>query len=280
MSLDPDDPRPPYVQVANALRAAILTRKFVPGDRLPSGKDLSTTYGVARMTIQQALRVLREEGLIVSRQGSGVFVRDRTERPIGLRPHLERAFEQPHVTIDFFGFSGETLHGALQEPLDKVRSGRVRPESIAVRMLLPNTSAPMVLPCRADDLSDDPDFRERAAGIRLRHTAAVTDSIQELADMGLVQEATIQVRLHNSSPLFKLYVLNGTEAFLGFYEVKQHTVVLRGEERSIYDLMGKDVTLFHHAVTDDPDSIGSAFVSQARAWFESMWNTVSQEVPG
>jgi DNA-binding GntR family transcriptional regulator len=30
------------------------------------------------MTVQQAMRVLREEGLIVSRQGSGVFVRERT----------------------------------------------------------------------------------------------------------------------------------------------------------------------------------------------------------
>jgi DNA-binding transcriptional regulator YhcF (GntR family) len=278
MSLDPDDPRPPYVQVANALRAAILTRKFVAGDRLPSGKDLSATYGVARMTIQQALRVLREEGLIVSRQGSGVFVRDRTESPIGLRPHLERAFEQPHVGVDFFGFSGETLHGALQEPLDKIRSGRLRPESVTVRMLLPDTSSPMVLPSRADDLSDDPDVRERATIIRLRHTTAIVDSVQELADMSLVRTASTHVRVHNCSPLFKLYILNGTEAFLGFYEVKQHTIALKGEERSIYDLMGKDVTLFHHAATEDPDSIGSAFVHQAHTWFESMWNTISKDV--
>lgn len=43
-------------------------------------------------TIQNALRELREEGLIVSRQGSGVFVRERTERPVGLRPqYVEQA---------------------------------------------------------------------------------------------------------------------------------------------------------------------------------------------
>jgi DNA-binding GntR family transcriptional regulator len=61
------------------------------------------------MTVQQAVRVLRDEGLIVSRTGSGVFVRERTERPVGLRPHIERAFEAEDVTLDFFGFSGETL---------------------------------------------------------------------------------------------------------------------------------------------------------------------------
>ena len=71
MSLDPDDPRPPYQQVANALRAAILTRKLAPGEKLPSGNELASRYGVARMTIQQAIRLLRDEGLIVSRRAAG-----------------------------------------------------------------------------------------------------------------------------------------------------------------------------------------------------------------
>ena len=57
---DPDDPRPPYQQVANAVRAAILTRTFKPGDKLPSLNELSERYGVARMTVQQAMRILRE----------------------------------------------------------------------------------------------------------------------------------------------------------------------------------------------------------------------------
>src|SRR5487761_993812 len=82
MTLDPAGPRPPYQQVATALRAAILTRKLAPGDKLPSGNELAQRYGVARMTVQQAIRVLRDEGLVVSRQGSGVFVRERTARAI------------------------------------------------------------------------------------------------------------------------------------------------------------------------------------------------------
>src|SRR3712207_7751441 len=121
MSLDPEDPRAPNEQVANALRAAIKTNKLQPGDKLPSGKELAAKYGVARATVQQAIRRLREEGLVFSRQGSGVFVRARTEHAVGLRPHIERAFEQRHVSIDFAGFSGETLHGVIQEPLDKIR---------------------------------------------------------------------------------------------------------------------------------------------------------------
>ena len=80
---------------------------------------MARRFNVARMTVQQAIRLLRDEGLVVSRQGSGVFVRQRTEQPVGLRPHLDRAFEAAKVSVDFAGFSGETLHGAITEPLDK-----------------------------------------------------------------------------------------------------------------------------------------------------------------
>jgi DNA-binding transcriptional regulator YhcF (GntR family) len=277
MPLDPDDPRPPYVQVANALRAAILTKKFQPGDKLPSRNELAKTYGVAAMTVQNALRELREEGLIVSRQGSGVFVRERTERPIGLRPHIERAFEAQHVSIDFAGFSGETLHGIVQEPLDKIRIGRLRPESIQVRILVPDTTQPMAIPCQVDDLADSPEFRARATEIMRRNTLAIVDNVTELQDMGLIKEATAEVHVHRAAPLFKLYLVNNEEAFFGFYPVREHIISLGGEPRAIYDLMGKDAILFHHSISDDDTSTGSQYVDQARTWFDSMWNTVSTE---
>jgi len=277
MALDPDDPRPPYVQVANALRAAILTKVFAAGDRLPSRNELAKKYNVAPMTVQSALRELREEGLIVSRQGSGVFVRERTERPIGLRPHIERAFEQPNVTIDFAGFSGETLHGVMQEPLDKIRIGRLTPESIHVRLLLPDPSQPMTIPCQVDDLADSPEFRKRADEIMRRHTLAIVDSVEELGTLGLVKDVSAQIRVHRAAPLFKLYMVNNDEAFFGFYPVREHVISLGGAPRAIYDLMGKDAILFHHSVTDDDTSTGSQYVEQAREWFDSMWNTVSTE---
>jgi DNA-binding transcriptional regulator YhcF (GntR family) len=277
MALDPDDPRPPYVQVANALRAAILTKKFTPGDKLPSRNELAKTYNVAPMTVQNALRELREEGLIVSRQGSGVFVRERTERPVGLRPHIERAFEAENVTIDFAGFSGETLHGAMQEPLDKIRVGRLRPKSIKVRILIPDTTSPLAIPCRADDLSDSPEFRARATRIMHRYVGAITDTVNELGSLGLVDEVAAEVHVHHAAPLFKLYIVNNEEAFFGFYPVREHVLTLGEEPQTFYDLMGKDAILFHHSANDDDTSTGSQYVDQARTWFDSMWSTISVE---
>ncbi len=82
-----NDPRRPYVQVADALRTAIREGTLPAGTRLPSGRELAAEYGVALMTVQRAIDVLRSEGLVRSHQGSGVFVRagaDTSEATGGL----------------------------------------------------------------------------------------------------------------------------------------------------------------------------------------------------
>jgi hypothetical protein len=228
------------------------------------------------MTVQQAIRVLRDEGLIVSRQGSGVFVRERTEKPVGLRPHIERAFEAQKVTVDFAGFSGETLHGALSEPLDKVRAGRVRPEMIGIRILVPDPAMPWTLPATVDGLVDSPAFRRRATGIMQRHTEAIVEAVQELGDLGLVAEASAEVRVAPAVPMFKLYVINSAEVFFGYYPVQEHTVKLDDEQVAMWDLMGKDATLFHHSADGDPDSMSSQYVAQSTRWFDSVWANVAR----
>lgn len=52
----------------------IRSGELAPGDRLPSESQLIEEFGVARMTVRQALGVLRIEGLAEARHGSGVFV--------------------------------------------------------------------------------------------------------------------------------------------------------------------------------------------------------------
>ncbi|WP_206074465.1 GntR family transcriptional regulator [Antribacter gilvus] len=61
--------------IATDLRAAIRSGTYQPGDRLPSEAALMASYGVARMTARHGLSMLKDEGLTVTRHGSGVFVR-------------------------------------------------------------------------------------------------------------------------------------------------------------------------------------------------------------
>ncbi len=275
--MDPDDPRPPYLQVSAQLRAAILTKRLGPGEKLPSGAELSVRYGVSRQTIQQALRPLRDEGLIVGRQGSGTYVRSRTERPVELRPHVERAFEVPEVTIDFAGFTGETLSGVMHEPLDKIRSGFLSPMSIRIRVLVPNPERPWAVPCRAADLGDSPAFRKRMAKIADRSLGTLAHSVAELARLGLVRATSLEVRAHGAAPLFKMYILNGDEVFFGLYPIEEHAVNIDDEVERMWDLSGADTVLFHQA-SDGAAGSGGLYVEQFQRWFDSVWDSIATEL--
>ncbi|GAA3961973.1 GntR family transcriptional regulator [Actinomadura viridis] len=276
--LDPDDPRTPSQQIATKLRAAILTRKLKPGEKLPSQPELASRYGVARETIKAALRTLQAERLIVSRQGSGSYVRAQTERPIGLRPHIEAAFERPHVSIDFAGFSGETLHNTLIEVLDKIRAGRLTPESLKIRILMCDTSAAMALPRRVGTDTAEEAIKQRAERITSRAVDGIVDAVHELVDLGLIKSASAEVRVHELTPSFKLYILNSEEIFYGLYPVKQHTIRLNGDQVDIFDLLGKDATLFHFSVSDDSEtSSAPQFVRESQAWFDALWGTIARE---
>jgi hypothetical protein len=197
---------------------------------------------------------------------------------VGIRPFVEQAFAAEHVTIDFAGFSSETLHGVIQEPLDKIRIGRLHPASLTVRILLPDTTRPMTLPCRADTLADDPGFRQRATAITARHARAITDSVSELAALGVLPAASAEVRAHPCTPMFKLYVLNGEDVFFGFYPITRQTLALPGGDTDMFDLMGKDAVVFHHSAhSGQPTDI--PWIAQARDWFTTMWDTISYPHP-
>jgi DNA-binding transcriptional regulator YhcF (GntR family) len=75
--LDPDDARPPYAQVVDALRREIEQGSMPPGAKLPTHQQLVSQYGVSVGTVKRALGELQGAGLIISRQGQGAFVRTR-----------------------------------------------------------------------------------------------------------------------------------------------------------------------------------------------------------
>lgn len=65
----------PSWRIANALREQISTGELGPGDRVPSTRQLVRDWGVAMATASRALAILREEGLVTTRRGSGTVVR-------------------------------------------------------------------------------------------------------------------------------------------------------------------------------------------------------------
>jgi GntR family transcriptional regulator len=69
---------PLYLRIASELREQITGGSYEPGARLPTERELMQRYGVSSRTIRVALDQLRAEGLVISKQGTGVFVRRPT----------------------------------------------------------------------------------------------------------------------------------------------------------------------------------------------------------
>ncbi len=63
-----------YEEIATDLRQQILNGVYPEGKRLPAERDLMQHYGVQRNTVRQALTLLQDEGVLVARARSGVYV--------------------------------------------------------------------------------------------------------------------------------------------------------------------------------------------------------------
>src|SRR5918998_5085825 len=80
MSINPGAAEVPHRQIAAQLRSRIKRGDWAPGERLPSIPAIAAQYGVAKQTVQRTIDQLRVEGLLITRPGSGTFVRGTKRR--------------------------------------------------------------------------------------------------------------------------------------------------------------------------------------------------------
>lgn len=77
IEIDYDAPESPHRQIAAWLRGKIESGELQPGRKIPSEKDVMDMTGVARTTVRRAVKVLRDEGLVVTTAGRGTHVAKR-----------------------------------------------------------------------------------------------------------------------------------------------------------------------------------------------------------
>lgn len=65
---------PLYLQVASVMRQRINSGRWAEGDRISTIEELEEEFGVARVTVRQAIELLRADGLLHAQQGRGTFV--------------------------------------------------------------------------------------------------------------------------------------------------------------------------------------------------------------
>ncbi len=110
--LNPDDFKPLYAQLSDALIHYIRAQELKPGDPLPSEAELIRHYGTSRMTVRLAIQRLATEGLIKKVQGKGTFVADPKISGFihGLRS-LEDSFAEQGLRV-----SNQLLQASVEFP--------------------------------------------------------------------------------------------------------------------------------------------------------------------
>ena len=122
---------PKYLQIAGHIRDQIVRGDLLPGAEVPSERELSASWRVARPTAARALQVLRTQGLVESVQGSGTYVR----APAAV-PRARERYDRAASGTGMYGI-GETVEFLAIElvsaPAHVAEALQLEPESVVVR---------------------------------------------------------------------------------------------------------------------------------------------------
>ena len=88
MSWNLDSSRPIYLQIVERVSLDIVAGKYLPGDKLPSVRDLAAEAGVNPNTMQKALSELERNGLVHSLRTSGRFITENKDMIEQMREEL------------------------------------------------------------------------------------------------------------------------------------------------------------------------------------------------
>ncbi|MBA4865601.1 winged helix-turn-helix transcriptional regulator [Streptomyces sp. PSKA54] len=269
--------------IADALRERIRTGTLKAGDRLPTQAELALEFGVERGTVRQALKTLQDDGLLANiSKGSPPRIAapaPTREGPqptmVALAPRLTAAFAAPTVRIDVVSLTAETLMLALGEPVRLIHEGRIHPESIDVRILLPSRDIDLAFPVSVGDPGDDDPVHERwlaqrnAQGHVLRHNLLALRSSHGI-------DVHVTFRALPFTPPVKLYLLNGCEALLAYYMVTKREEEIESGTLEMYDALGTESLLF--SFERRAGSRDTAFVEESQKWFDALWETITTDL--
>jgi GntR family transcriptional repressor for pyruvate dehydrogenase complex len=69
-----------YEQIVQQIEDSVLNGSLKPGDQLPAERELAQRLGVSRTAVREAVKALREKGLVEAYSGRGTFITDGTSQ--------------------------------------------------------------------------------------------------------------------------------------------------------------------------------------------------------
>ncbi|MEV3913514.1 MULTISPECIES: winged helix-turn-helix domain-containing protein [Streptomyces] len=271
-------------EIADTLRERIRVGDLRAGDRLPTQAELAEEFGVERGAVRQALRALQEDGLLSNvSKGSPPRIAERVPglsgepQPtmVGLAPRLTEAFSSPHVRIDAACLTSETLMVALSEPVRLIHEGRIHPESIDVRILLPSRDINLAFPVPVEAPDDDNPVHQRWLEMRNAQGHVLRHNLRSLRSSHGI-DVKVRFRALPFTPPVKLYLLNHSEALIAYYMVARREEATDAGMLDMYDVLGTESLLF--SFEKNAGERDAAFVVQSQKWFDALWETITTDL--
>jgi GntR family transcriptional repressor for pyruvate dehydrogenase complex len=85
-----------YEQIVQQIEESILKGALKAGDQLPAERDLAQRFGVSRTAVREAVKALREKGLVEAYTGRGTFITDGTSQAVRQSIGLIAKIGQPN----------------------------------------------------------------------------------------------------------------------------------------------------------------------------------------
>ena len=82
MTTGPTDARPLQVRIADDVRAKIEAGELAAGEKLPTLEALAEQHMCSVGAVRAAVDLLKQQGLLITWQGKGIFVRERAGRDV------------------------------------------------------------------------------------------------------------------------------------------------------------------------------------------------------
>ncbi|MFS4091371.1 winged helix-turn-helix domain-containing protein [Streptomyces sp. AF1A] len=270
-------------EIADTLRERIRAGVLRPGERLPTQAELAEEFGVERGAVRQALRELQQDGLLSNvSKGSPPRIAERQSVPdepqptmVGLSPRLTEAFSAPHVRIDAVCLTAQSLIPALGEPLRLIHEGRLHPDRIDARILLPSRDINLAFPVSADPAGDDDVVHQRWLAMRNAQGQVLQYNLQALRGTHDI-DVQVTFRALPFTPPVKLYLLNGSEALFAHYMITRRAEPTESGTLEMYDAVGSESLLF--SFEKRAGQRDAAFVEQSQKWFDALWETITTDL--
>jgi GntR family transcriptional regulator len=244
MSTGPTDARPLQIRVADELRRRIEVGILRPGRQLPTLDELAAEFLCSLAVTRKAVDLLKQQGLVVTVQGKGTFVR---ERPHARRHAMDRYSRQKRqrgeaILVAEAQEQGHTVNQLIRE-LAEVPA----PARVADRLRIPRETPVWVrrrttlIDGRPNQLEDS--YYELAVveGTRIKEEdTGPGGSLARLEDAGFLLdeiEEEIDVRMPTGPESVALQLLAGTPVWELW--------------RTVYDTAGRPVEVTVAVIAGD-----------------------------